>query len=51
MLSSGEKKIDELMKYVNLNLKKGFSRQQIRNALVRANYNGYEIEESFRGIK
>lgn len=40
-----------LRSYVASNLKKGFKREQIRNALAKNNYNNHEIEEAFKGIK
>ena len=40
-----------LKSYVSNNLKKGFSKEKIRNALIKSNYNSKEIEEAFRGMK
>ena len=40
-----------LRNYVAANLRKGFGKGQIRNALAKNNYNNHEIEEAFRGIK
>ncbi len=40
-----------LKNYIMANLRKGFNREQIRNALIKNHYNYNEIEEAFRGIK
>lgn len=40
-----------LRNYVASNLRKGYTKEQIRNALVRYNYSKEEIEEAFRGIR
>ena len=40
-----------LRNYVAANLRKGFGKGQIRNALVKSNYNSKEIEEAFRVIR
>ena len=42
---------NNLRLYVLDNLKKGFSKEQIRKALVKADYANKEIEQAFRGIK
>ncbi len=43
---------DEALKtYVSTNLKKGFSKEQIRSALIKNNYNQKEVEEAFKGMK
>lgn len=40
-----------LKNYILTNLKKGYSKQQIRNALIKNNYSNEEVEEAFRGIR
>ncbi len=40
-----------LKNYVMTNLRKGYNKEQIRNALIKNNYNKEEIEESFRGLR
>ena len=44
-------KSEALKNYVAANLKKGFKQEQIRNALIKNNYNNQEIEEAFKGIR
>lgn len=46
-----EHKISELRKYASANLKKGFSRSQISQALSKGGYSNKEIGEAFKGIK
>ena len=40
-----------LRAYVASNLKKGFKKEQIKNALIKNNYKNHEIEEAFRGME
>lgn len=40
-----------LRNYAVTNLKKGFSKDQIKNTLAKNNYNHQEIEEAFKDIK
>ena len=40
-----------LRSYVIVNLRKGYTKEQIRNALIKNNYTDKEIEEAFKGIK
>ena len=42
---------DSIRNYVSTNLRKGFSKEQIRNALIKNNYNNEEIGEAFRVLK
>ena len=44
-------KNNELKNYVMTNLRKGYTKDQIRNALAKNSYNKQEIEEAFREIK
>lgn len=44
-------KSDNLRNYVATNLRKGYKKEQIRNALIKNNYSNKEIEEAFRGIR
>ena len=44
-------KSGELRNYAITNLRKGYSKEQIRNALVKNNYTNQEIEGVFKGIK
>ena len=46
-----EQNISALRTYATTNLRKGYSKEQIRNALVKNNYDNKEIEEAFRGLK
>lgn len=46
-----EQSIISLRNYVTTNLRKGYSKKQIRNALVKNNYNNQEIEEAFSGLR
>ena len=41
----------KLKSYVASNLRKGFTKQQIRNALIKNKYSNQEIEEAFRGVR
>jgi len=43
--------ITALRNYAATTLRKGYTKQQIRNALVKNNYSKEEIEEAFRGIR
>lgn len=43
--------VTTLINYATTNLRKGYSKEQIRNALVKNNYNNKEIEEAFRELK
>ena len=43
--------INALRSYVTTNLRKGYSKEQIRTALIKNNYNSKEIEETFRGLR
>ena len=40
-----------LRTYVMTNVRKGYSKEQIRNALIKNNYSSKEIEEAFKGLK
>ena len=40
-----------LKNYVTTNLRKGYGKEQIRNALVKNNYSNQEIEEAFKGLR
>ena len=40
-----------LKNYVTTNLRKGYSKEQIRNALVKNNYSNQDIEEAFKGLR
>jgi len=44
-------KIEMLRNYIQNYLKKGFSKDQIRNALVKYHYAPHDIEEAFKGIR
>ena len=44
-------KSEALKNYAAANLKKGFKQEQIKNALIKNNYNNQEIEEAFKGIR
>ena len=46
-----EQNISALRTYVTTNLRKGYIKEQIRNALIKNNYNNKEIKEAFKGIK
>ena len=41
----------KLRSYIISNLKKGYTKQQIRNALLKNKYTSKEIEDAFRGIR
>ena len=43
--------IVDLGNYVSTNLRNGYSKEQIKNALIKNNYNNQEIEEAFERIK
>ena len=49
--SNGKMRALDLQQYIKSNLKKGFSKEKIRNALIKNNYKNHEIEEAFRGMK
>ncbi|MBI2652789.1 hypothetical protein HYX00_04960 [Candidatus Woesearchaeota archaeon] len=40
-----------LKNYVTTNLRKGYSKEQIKNALVKNNYSNQDIEEAFKGLR
>ncbi len=42
-----EEILSELRKYITTNLKRGYSKEQIRNALIKAGWNSQEVEEAF----
>ncbi len=44
-------RVTTLRNWAYSNLKKGYSKEQMKSALIKNNYNPNEIEESFRGIK
>lgn len=44
-------KVETLTRYIQTYLKKGYSKEQIRNALVKYNYKNQEIDEAFKGIR
>ena len=44
-------KNNELKNYVMTNLRKGYTKDQIRNALAKNSYNKQEIEDAFRETK
>lgn len=48
---SKQNKADSLRNYVGTNLRKGYTKEQITNALAKNNYNSQEIQEAFRGIR
>lgn len=51
MSQTKQYKTDSLRNYVMTNLKKGYGKEQIRDALVKNNYNNQEIQDAFRGIR
>lgn len=48
---SRRNKMDSLKSYVEGNLKKGYNKGQISDALAKNNYNSREIEEAFKGLR
>ena len=40
-----------LRNYILTNSRRGYNKEEIRNALIKNNYNNEEIEEAFRGLK
>lgn len=40
-----------LRNYVVANLRKGYTKGQIRNALIKNNYSNQEVEDAFKGIR
>ena len=51
MIKQRNNNAEALKNYVEKYIKKGYSKEQIRNALIKYNYNNQEIEEAFKGIK
>ena len=43
--------INALRSYVTTNLRRGYGKEQIRNALIKNNYNSKEINEAFKGLR
>ena len=51
MVMQRNNKSGMLKNYVSANLRKGYRKEQIKNALIKNNYNNQEIEEAFKGIR
>lgn len=51
MVRQRGQKADALRDYIASNLKKGFGKEQIRNALYKNGYDSGEIDEAFKGMK
>ena len=51
MSQSKQYKANSLKNYVQTNLRKGYGRGQIANALAKNNYSSQEIQDAFRGIR
>ena len=49
MQNQRKQNTDLLRNYVTANLRKGYNKEQIKNALVKSGYNNQIIEEAFRG--
>ena len=40
-----------LRNYVTTNLRKGYTKEQIKNAMIKNNYNNEDVDEAFKRIK
>ena len=51
LINQRNNKSEALKNYIAANLKKGFKKEQIRDALIKNNFNAEDVEEAFKGVK
>jgi len=46
-----EERLNDMREYIQTNLRRGYKKEGIRNALIKIGYNNEEIEEAFRRLR